>query len=79
MENKCSAKSAQQMKKKMWFAFGQSHVHNVNGFVFDKDIVVEIEAEDPRRLMFEMFGVKWSMQYKEKPDMSLFPRGIKQL
>lgn len=55
-----------------WFTFGQSHVHSVNGRTFDKDTVVRITAKDPRAVMFETFGTKWSMQYDKCPDMSLF-------
>lgn len=59
-----------------WFTFGQIHVHSVNGQTFDKDCVVEITAADPREVMHETFGQKWSIQYDKKPDMNHFPRGI---
>lgn len=62
--------------KKAWFTFGQTHAHSVNGITFDKDCVVEIEAEEPRDKMFDTFGVKWAMQYDQPPDMRHFPRGI---
>lgn len=64
---------------KAYFTFGQGHAHSVNGFTYDKDVVVEIEAKDPRRVMFETFGSKWSTEYDELPDMSFFPRGVKKL
>lgn len=60
----------------MYFTFGQSHRHVIGGEVFDKDCVVKIEGEDAREKMFKLFDSKWSMQYEEKPDMSLFPRGV---
>lgn len=63
--------------KKSYFTFGQSHVHEIDGFIFDKDIVVEIENDNPRAVMFNMFGRKWAMEYDEKPSMEYFPRGIK--
>lgn len=66
-------------KQKFWFTFGQQHVHSVDGVTFDKDLVVEIEAEDynaAREKMAETFGLKWAFQYDEMPDMDYFPRGI---
>lgn len=63
----------------MWFTFGQSHVHSCNGVTLDKDIVIEVTAEDPAERMFELFGPKWSMSYTNKPDMSYYPRGIYKL
>ena len=68
--------------RKFYFTFGQSHAHAHGGNTYDKDCVVEIEAENSgcaRELMFEAFGAKWSMQYDEMPDMSFFPRGIMHL
>lgn len=62
--------------KKAYFTFGQTHVHSVNGITFDKDCVVEIEAEDPRAKMLETFGPKWGFEYDEPPDLRHFPRGI---
>ena len=65
--------------RKYYFTFGQSHVHSVNGITFDKDIVVEITANnsgEARDIMFDTFGDKWCFEYKKLPDMSFFPRGI---
>lgn len=60
-----------------YFTFGQSHAHAVNGRTFDKDTVVEITADDPRQVMFDTFGNKWSMQYDGvPPNMDHFPGGI---
>jgi hypothetical protein len=64
---------------KYYFTFGQGHAHAYGGRTYDKDCVVEIEAESydaARERMFEAFGPKWSMQYDKLPDMSYFPRGI---
>lgn len=63
----------------MYFSFGQSHVHSVNGFTYDKDVLVKIRANDPRQVMFDTFGEKWAMQYDEPPDAQFYPRGIKDL
>lgn len=65
-----------------FFTFGQTHVHSVNGFTFDKDVVVQISATDSnsaRQKMFDYFGDKWGMEYISKPNMSYFPRGIKEI
>lgn len=66
-----------------YFTFGFGHVHAVNGFTYDKDVVVKIKAPDPRQIMFNTFGRMWAMQYNEEevtPEFMLyFPRGIKEL
>ena len=65
--------------KKYYGTFGQIHTHSVDGITFDKDCVVEIEAEnyeEARKYMFAVFGQTWCFLYKEKPDMGFFPRGI---
>ena len=62
-----------------YFTFGQDHVHSVDGFTYDKDIVVMIENENPREKMFELFKDKWAFEYSERPDISFFPRGIKKI
>jgi len=62
--------------KTSWFTFGQAHRHNINGQIFDKDTVVEITSFEPRNVMFETFGNKWSMEYSAPPDMKHFPKGI---
>lgn len=64
--------------KTSWFTFGQAHVHSVNGKTFDKDVVVEITSEDPRKKMMELFDIKWSIQYNslEEVNLEYFPKGI---
>lgn len=64
--------------KTAFFTFGQAHVHRVNGKTFDCDCVVKITSPDPRQTMFENFGAKWSMEYKEMTPKTLkfFKRGI---
>lgn len=58
---------------KAYFTFGQCHTHSYNGMTLDKDCVVEITADDPREVMHELFGVKWSMQYDDPPNRKTFP------
>jgi hypothetical protein len=65
--------------KTHWFTFGWGHAHAIDGFTYDKDIVLEITSENPREIMMNMFGNKWSNEYNSCPDMSLFPRGIKKV
>lgn len=67
------------MSSTAYFSFGQTHVHSVNGFTFDKDVLVKITHDDPRARMFELFGSKWGMQYPEPPDPQYYPRGIKEV
>lgn len=55
-----------------YFTFGQQHRHIFGGCVLDKDVVVRIIAKDPRDVMWQLFGAKWSMQYDEQPDMRLY-------
>ena len=71
--------------EKFYFTFGQNHTHryvqNGVGVTLDCDGVVEITAVDgnvAREIMFEAFGMKWSMQYPAtKPNvLDYFPRGI---
>jgi hypothetical protein len=68
--------------KSYYFTFGFAHVHAVNGFTYDKDIVVEIIADHDdhaRQIMIRNFGTMWAFQYEEVPNMKYFPRGIKKL
>ena len=62
-----------------YFTFGQDHVRSVDGFTYDKDVVVRIDADDPRLVMRQTFGQRWAMQYDECPDLKYYPRGVKQL
>lgn len=56
-----------------WYTFGQNHVHSVNGRTFDKNTVVKITSpRDPRDVMINHFGMRWSMEYDEEPDMKFF-------
>lgn len=65
--------------KTAYFTFGQAHHHVVNNIDFNRNTVVEITADDPRQVMFDTFGNKWSMQYDQPPDMRHFPGGIVKL
>lgn len=68
--------------KYYYFSFGQKHVHSVNGFTWDKDVICVIKADSEiiaRNIMFDHFGENWGMCYYEKPTMNYFPRGLKSL
>lgn len=70
------------MKQAYYFTFSRGHVHSVNGFTFDKDVVVVIHAETEnkaREIMCAHFGREWGFCYHKKPDMDFFPRGLKEL
>lgn len=59
--------------------FGQDHKHTIDGFVYDKDIVVSIKAINRAcafEIMCQNFGYKWASIYKERPDTTFFPRGV---
>lgn len=58
-----------------WFTFGQSHVHDLCGFRLDKDIVLEITAQNPSGVMMSHFGEIWAAIHDNKPGMEYFPRG----
>jgi hypothetical protein len=62
-----------------WFTFGQGQAHHLGGVTYDPNIVVKITAPDPRARMFELFDTKWGMEYDEKPDLSYYSRGVKEL
>lgn len=64
-----------------WFTFGSGQAHRINGFTYDPDIVVEITAPDPRAVMEQWFGMKWSMEYGSLDDVGMewYPRGVKVL
>ena len=65
-----------------YFSLGFNHAHAVDGFTYDKDVLVKITAPDPRARMFEVFGGAWSFEYGEADLPAIlhhFPRGIKEL
>lgn len=62
-----------------WYTFGAGQAHHINGFTYDPNIVVQITAEDPRAVMNQWFGRRWSMEYHTIKDVKpeFYPRGIK--
>lgn len=62
--------------KTSWFTFGWGQAHHVRGHTFDPNVGVRITAEEPREVMTELFGAKWSMEYDERPADQWVPRGI---
>ena len=55
--------------KTRWFTFGQCHAHAVDGFTYDKDVVVQITAPEPRDVMVETFGTEWSHEDPVEPTL----------
>ena len=62
--------------KTSYFTLGHSHVHKHNGQILDKDSVIKITDENPRKVMFELFDRKWAFEYNECPEMEYVPCGI---
>lgn len=62
--------------KTSYFTLGQIHIYKHNGHTLDHDCVIKITAEDPRKVMVELFDYAWAFEYNKCPDMKYFPRGI---
>jgi len=67
---------------KTYITFGQTHVHEINGKLFDKDCVAVIEVSNPsegRARAFQAFGPVFCMEYFEEEWsdswMRNYPRG----
>lgn len=68
---------------KTYVTFGQVHVHEVNGKLFDKDSVAVIEAESPtagRLRAADVFGDQFFTTYTDvtwdENNLKYFPRGL---
>lgn len=65
---------------KVYFTFGQSHVHMVDDVLYHKDVVAVMEAEneeEARKRAFQLWGPKWFTSYPvTPPDMAYFPGGF---
>ncbi len=68
---------------KTYVTFGSDHTHSVAGKTLDKDCVAVINssnAEEGRKLAFDMFGSKFCFEYSEDyfdfDSMKYFPRGL---
>lgn len=61
-----------------FFTFGQAHAHRMGKLTLDRDVVLMVDADDPRGLVEEMFGRQWSHEYRslDELDLSWFPRGV---
>ena len=62
---------------KTYVTFGQSHLHSIDGVIFDKDCVAIVHGD--RERVVELFGTKWCFEYPEEhwdeSKMFYFPRG----
>lgn len=66
---------------KVYVTFGQSHIHDIAGKIFDKNCVAMIECEnetDGRNIANDVFDRKWCWLYTNESDITLvyYPRGI---
>jgi hypothetical protein len=68
---------------KTYVTFGQTHRHEIDGKVFDRDCVAVINcssAEEGRRLAFELFDRKFCFEYPDYyfdyDSMKFYPRGF---
>lgn len=64
---------------RLYYTFGQAHIHRVNGRTFDKDCVVEIigtDGESCHSIMVRTFGQQWANEYGTCPDLKFYPRGV---
>lgn len=67
---------------KFYFTFGQIHRHEINGKIFDKDCVAEIEAEnheEARGIAHEAFDGRFCFSYARLSDVKVteyYPRGV---
>lgn len=63
-----------------FFTCGQSHSHNVNGKIWNKDSVLQVNAKNEnaaREKVFSLFGAKWSMCYGyDDISMEYYPNGV---
>lgn len=72
---------SRQLLARLCTTFGFAHANAVNGFTYDKDVVVKMTAPDPRAEMLRMFGQRWSMEYRTLDELhiDLYPRGVKEI
>jgi len=63
-----------------FFTCGQSHQHRVNGKIWDKDSVLQVNAKTEglaRIKVFSIFGDKWSMVYgPDDISMEYYKNGV---
>ena len=64
---------------KYYITFGQSHIHKINGKVFDKDCVAVVEAGNPDNasaLIFDLFSDRFCSCGTLVPNNKYYPRGF---
>lgn len=67
---------------KYWFTFEEGQAHLIDGFLYNKDVIVEIEEEtvaEATKKIISMFGDNWTGISYRQPNFNLFPRGVKKL
>jgi hypothetical protein len=67
---------------KLYISFGTKHIHTINGYVYDANVLAEIDCDnysEGRRMAFELFDSKFSFSYLEEDIEDIvasFPRGV---
>lgn len=63
-----------------YVTFGQSHSHEYNGILVNKDIVARMIIDggelEAGRIAFSLFKNQWCWLYDNEPDMRFYPRGF---
>lgn len=57
---------------KYYISFGQAHKHEINGQVFDRKVLLEVESysrKEARAVVVALFGTKWAFLY-ERAELS---------
>lgn len=60
-----------QKLQTLYFTFGFDHAHRIDGRTYAADTIVAITAEDPRSVMFDMFGSAWATSYRTIPGFAM--------
>lgn len=65
---------------KIYISFGQIHKHIINGIIYNKDCLAEIECETHlkgREIAFKLFGDNFFTSYEDITKIiNYFPRGV---
>lgn len=64
---------------KYHITFGYDHIHEIDGILIDKDVVVSFDAsswQDARDKVSRAFGDRYCMLSITTPQMEYFKRGI---
>lgn len=64
-----------------YISFGSDHAHRVDGFTYDRNVLMGIKAEtegDARVVAFALFGPKFCTSYDEnRVTLKNYPNGVR--